>query len=796
MKVRHWIAILLACALLFPVPARAAENGAPTDEERFGGKDWDTVVAEFMEARSVRPDSVGIAYYNTVTGEEHFVNGDRYRFSASVFKLPLNMYFGEQVALGNMSMDDKIGGLPYSVLQLHSLEYSNNQLSELLQMTFGGWENYKAAIAHLIADDPSEIDEKETAALWYTKYTPRQILHALKLLYNDPDHYPDVLEHLKNAQQDNFFALYERRFKIAHKYGFFIDEEKGLATINDCGVIYTDDPILLVLFTDHTTNALDFMGKFSTLMCDWTQYARGVRLAEEAEQARLAAEAEAAEQARLAAEEAERAEQARLAAEEAEKAEQARLAAEEAERAEQARLAAEEAEKAEQARLAAEAAEKEAREKAARRRIVCAAAGALLLAAVLIFGKRRRVKWILSAAVVAALALAMLLLSGCAAETKTAPAPETPPPAADPTPVPTPVPTPEPTPVPTPEPTPEPIRVKTLRADATAEEILALAETCPELRYLNGTLSTQYAAMMELAERLPGCEVTYTVDLGGVGVGNHDESAVLDGASLTAGELIERLAWLPKLSRVDICPLKLPDADCIAVAEAYPEKDVVWTVHFGKWDVRTDATCFSTLNIPNAQNVRYTDADFAPLFKYCKRLVALDLGHNNIVDLSPLAGMKQLQVLILGDNTGILDVSPLAELTELRYLEYFMSNYPTDFSCLRSMTHMTDLCVGFCPGLKDISFLYDMPELETCWLPYDGFTAEQQAEARAARPDVRFLFHPTLVSSTSDGWRATAHNLAVRKAFTNWRNVVDFRSIDDVEYREGVWLVPVQPSYE
>ena len=54
---------------------------------------------------------------------------------------------------------------------------------------------------------------------------------------------------------------------------------------------------LLVLFTDHVYNAIDFMGKLCTLMVDWTQYSRAVRLVreaeEEAERARLAAEAEA-----------------------------------------------------------------------------------------------------------------------------------------------------------------------------------------------------------------------------------------------------------------------------------------------------------------------------------------------------------------------------------------------------------------------------------------------------------------------------------------------------------------------
>ena len=430
--------------------------------------------------------------------------------------------------------------------------------------------------------------------------------------------------------------------------------------------------------------------------------------------------------------------------------------------------------------------------------ISAAVAALLLLTAAFVFGKTKRAQWVLSTVIVAALAAAMLLMLSACGSAPAAPAQPTPTSAETPAPTsaPTPEPTPAPTPAPTPEPTPVPIIKLTLRGSETAEEILALAQAHPSLRYLDGTLSAEYAALLKLETLLPDCAVSYTVDLGGIPVKNTETAVTLQGAQLSAEELIERLAWLPKLQTVDLCPLNLPDSACISVAEAYPERKIVWTVHFGRWAVRTDATCFSTLNIPDAKNVRCTSEDFAPLFRYCTDLVALDLGHNNITDLTELATLTKLQVLILGDNPYIEDTSPLASLTELRYLEYFMSNFPTDFSFLYTMPHMVDLCVGFCPGLTDIGFIYNMPDLEMGWFPYDGFTAEQEAEVRAAMPDTRFCFRPRLMSSTSDGWRATEDNLAVRKAFTNWQQVTDFRSIDDVEYREGVWLIPVQPSYE
>ena len=110
------------------------------------------------------------------------------------------------------------------------------------------------------------------------------------------------------------------------------------------------------------------------------------------------------------------------------------------------------------------------------------------------------------------------------------------------------------------------------------------------------------------------------------------------------------------------------------------------------------------------------------------------------------------------------------------------------------MTHMKDLCIGYCSGLNDISFVKNMPDLEMGWFPGDGLSPEQEEMAREARPDTHFLFHPSRISSTSDGWRKSDDNLAVRKAFTNWANVTLFESIDHVEYREGVLIYETYPA--
>ena len=71
-------------------------------------------------------------------------------------------------------------------------------------------------------------------------------------------------------------------------------------------------------------------------------------------------------------------------------------------------------------------------------------------------------------------------------------------------------------------------------------------------------------------------------------------------------------------------------------------------------------------------------------------LLALDLGKNQIVDVSPLSGLTQLELLYLDDNK-ITDVSPLAGLTNLEML--FLQGNP--ITSLAPISHIIGNLRGF-----------------------------------------------------------------------------------------------------
>lgn len=345
-------------------------------------------------------------------------------------------------------------------------------------------------------------------------------------------------------------------------------------------------------------------------------------------------------------------------------------------------------------------------------------------------------------------------------------------------------------PEPTPEPTPLPTHL--VIKDENVQEILAYA-AWTQLESIDATASQKYEALLALQKALPNCEIRWIVDLNGTKL----DSLSTTSLTLRSTEgLLEALRYLPRVTDVDLLGASVPDAVKDELLAAFPNIDFLWEVRFARWKVRSDLLVFSTLG--NTDSTRYSSEDFAPLFKYCRHLKALDLGHNDLQDLSLLGELKELQVLILADNPNLVDISPLANLTELRYLELFTCLRIEDFSCLKAMSKMEDINLCFEHQLTDASVFEGMSELKVAWLRFIGLTPEERDALTEAHPDANISFLPALRnnSATDGGWRATEENIAIRTAFLYYRDVVAFEYWDGIEYREGAKILPAMARWE
>lgn len=286
------LAVCTAASLMVTAHAETTTQ-IKIDDSRFEGKTWDEVVAQYMDEHDLTDTKIGLGYKNLVTGEEHYLNEDTYYTAASLYKVPLNMVYTERISKGEMTFDDKVRGVVYSKLIAGSIVESNNEFSDYLRSGLGGYPTYRRYFCAYMGEDPDTVSAK-----FYENnyFTPKQIITCLDTLYQGgEDRFPKVIEYMKQAEPNNYFNAFNQDYIVAHKYGYL--ETGSTLQINDCAIVYTDDPIAIVMFTNGIKRPYTCLANFCTLMAEYTQYHTAIRIEEEE---RLAAE----EAARLAEEQA------------------------------------------------------------------------------------------------------------------------------------------------------------------------------------------------------------------------------------------------------------------------------------------------------------------------------------------------------------------------------------------------------------------------------------------------------------------------------------------------------------
>ena len=108
---RIWSFLLCLGMTLMLLPTGFADEAANTAEETIPGEetetaeepeeksDWETRLLLMLQEYNADPDTIGAGYYNFATGEEHYYNGDVYRVSGSMYKVPLNMLFLDWIGI-------------------------------------------------------------------------------------------------------------------------------------------------------------------------------------------------------------------------------------------------------------------------------------------------------------------------------------------------------------------------------------------------------------------------------------------------------------------------------------------------------------------------------------------------------------------------------------------------------------------------------------------------------------------------------------------------------------------------
>ena len=233
------------------------------------------------------------------------------------------------------------------------------------------------------------------------------------------------------------------------------------------------------------------------------------------------------------------------------------------------------------------------------------------------------------------------------------------------------------------------------------------------------------------------------------------------------------LAQLPQLKKVDMFATPVNAKQIAELEGLFPQVEFGWTMtipcrnplhperkyHY----IRTDATAFSTLH--NNQCMQHSSEDFE-ILKYCKNLLALDIGHNAVTSLDFLRYLPKLRVLIIGRNR-VKDLSPLAACKDLEYLEAF-SNQIASVEPLLQCPRLMDLNI---PNnkIQDPELLGQMTGLKRLW----AFNYAWNDTAKSRVPGaIKSQINKALpnckvnwIQSGTAGWREHKHYNVINEMF-------------------------------
>lgn len=280
----------------------------------------------------------------------------------------------------------------------------------------------------------------------------------------------------------------------------------------------------------------------------------------------------------------------------------------------------------------------------------------------------------------------------------------------------------------------------------------------PELQILYfGDNVFSERALMHLADRQPDLKVVWNMTLGGVTFSTDDTEIDLTGVQMqNTVDLERRIPYLTDAQKIILSDCGLDSQTLDELNQRCESVRIVWTVHLGSMNVRTDETWFMPTKYRKIVTTRDLDE-----FRYCTDMICVDIGHMRVDNCEWASYMPNLQYLILGE-TLVTDLTPLSGLKNLKFLELFTLKV-TDFTPLLGCTGMEDLNLGLTYGDPDV--IAQMTWLKNLWwCDANGYNnpARREAVLRMceALPDTTikiYIDHPT-----ASGWRKLPNYYAMR----------------------------------
>lgn len=222
-------------------------------------------------------NNVGLIYYDLTTNKKISINGDALFTAASTYKVGMNIITYNMIKEGTLSLSDNIKyssgyyeegtgilqsqidttlNSPISIQKLldYSIIYSDNIATNMVTEKLGGFDSVRQAVSYFTG-----VSEPTVSGNVITPETEFRLLKNLYLNRFD-EYYSHLIEVMKNTEFHDRIDKYLPYNIVAHKIGSYD------SYINDVGIIFTDKPYILVIYTNELTNAAEKIATLSNII--------------------------------------------------------------------------------------------------------------------------------------------------------------------------------------------------------------------------------------------------------------------------------------------------------------------------------------------------------------------------------------------------------------------------------------------------------------------------------------------------------------------------------------------------
>jgi len=221
---------------------------------------------------------IGLVYYNFNTGEVLKINEDKVFLAASTVKVPMNMVLFDMILEEKININEKLqynnsyyesgtgilqnsdlsNPINLQTLSDYSILHSDNIATNMI-MNRIGYQTMRDKMDKKLGYETNHAGNY---------ITPNQAFKFLQDLYwnkNKNPYYPKLLDIMKNTDFHDRIDADIPQEMVAHKIGNYADY------VNDIGIVYTNSPYILVVYTKDLKNANETISEISKIIYSYQQ---------------------------------------------------------------------------------------------------------------------------------------------------------------------------------------------------------------------------------------------------------------------------------------------------------------------------------------------------------------------------------------------------------------------------------------------------------------------------------------------------------------------------------------------